>query len=88
MVARRWIVSGHVQGVGFRWFVVKCANEIGVRGWVRNEANGDVQAYAIGSEQDLDRLAAYLHQGPAHSTVRSVEQREAAVERVHSFEIR
>ncbi|MCU1329546.1 MAG: acylphosphatase [Bryobacterales bacterium] len=88
MIARRWIISGRVQGVGFRWFVVKCANDLGLKGWVRNEANGDVQAYAIGSEADLDRLAGHLHKGSPHSEVRTVDQQEGAVERVHSFEIR
>lgn len=87
-VARRWFVTGRVQGVGFRWFVVRSAKEIGLNGWVRNEANGDVQVYAAGSEADLDRLAGYLHMGPAMSEVRSVMQSEAAVSRVTSFEIR
>lgn len=86
--ARRWIVHGRVQGVGFRWFVVRCARELGVTGWVRNEDDGAVQAYAIGSEEQLDRLAGFLHKGPLMSDVRSVDQVEASVEKHRSFEIR
>ena len=87
LAARRWRVNGRVQGVGYRWFVVKCANEIGVKGWVRNEPDGGVQAYAIGSEEQLDRLAGFLHKGPPLSDVRSVEQQEASIEKVTAFEI-
>lgn len=88
IVARRWLVRGRVQGVGFRWFVVRWARELGVTGWVRNEDDGAVQAYAAGTEEQLARLAGFLHKGPALSDVRSVEQTEASLEKHHSFEIR
>ena len=55
--ARRWFVSGRVQGVGFRWFVQNEADRLGLRGWVRNEDDGRVQVYAIGSPEQLDELA-------------------------------
>jgi acylphosphatase len=83
--ARRWFVTGHVQGVGYRWFVEKHANTLNLRGWARNEPDGRVQVYAIGSRADLDRLAALLQQGPPHSTVRAVEQQEAPVQQLSSF---
>lgn len=87
-LARRWFVHGRVHGVGFRWFVQRCAREIGLTGWVRNEDDGTVQAYAVGTEEQLDRLAGLLHKGPAVSDVRSVDQAEASVETHRSFEIR
>jgi acylphosphatase len=84
--AREWYVSGRVQGVGFRWFVQEHADELGLRGWVRNEDDGRVHVYAIGKPEHLDRLAAWLHQGPRMAVVRGVEQREAAVQQLSSFQ--
>jgi acylphosphatase len=86
--ARTWFVSGHVQGVGYRWFVRKHAEEIGLAGWVRNEDDGRVQAYAVGTLEQLNELAARLHLGPAHATVRGVEEIEAAVQQLSSFQSR
>jgi acylphosphatase len=86
--ARTWFVSGHVQGVGFRWFVTRRAGEIGVSGWVRNEDDGRVQVYAVGNTDQLDRLAAFLHQGPPHAHVRGVEQQESPVQQLNSFQSR
>jgi acylphosphatase len=86
VVARRWLVSGRVQGVGFRWFVEECARRIGITsGWVRNLDDGRVEAYAAGTPEQLDLLAARLHQGPPHSIVRGVEQMEAPMQQLDSF---
>jgi acylphosphatase len=85
--ARTWFVSGHVQGVGFRWFVTRRATEIGVTGWVRNEDDGRVQVYAAGTKDQLNDLAAALYRGPLHATVRGVEEQEAPVQQYGSFDI-
>jgi acylphosphatase len=74
-----------VQGVGFRWFVAKNADEIGVRGWVRNEDDGGVQVYAVGTADQLTELAALLYQGPRMAEVRGVEEQEAPVQQLSSF---
>jgi acylphosphatase len=74
-----------VQGVGFRWFVQKNANNIGVRGWVRNEDDGRVQVYAIGTKDQLNQLAALLHLGPRMAEVRRVEEQEAPMQQLSSF---
>jgi acylphosphatase len=74
-----------VQGVGFRWYVEKHAINTGVRGWVRNEDDGRVQVYAIGTPDQLNNLAALLHQGPRMADVRGVEEQEAAVQQLSSF---
>jgi acylphosphatase len=74
-----------VQGVGFRWFVESAANEIGLRGWVRNEDDGRVQVYAVGNTESLNRLAAFLHQGPRLAEIRGVEEQEAPVQQLSSF---
>jgi len=81
------VVSGRVQGVGFRNFVYLRASELGLAGWVRNEADGTVQVYAIGTVTLLDRLAGYLHMGPRMAHVRGVEQREAPVQQLSSFRV-
>jgi acylphosphatase len=74
-----------VQGVGFRWFVEQGANNLGLRGWVRNEDDGRVQVYAIGTREQLDRLTALLYRGPRMAEVRSVEEQEAPVQQLSSF---
>jgi acylphosphatase len=74
-----------VQGVGFRWFVAKNADNIGVRGWVRNEDDGRVQVYAIGTQDQLQELAALLYKGPRMAEVRGVEEQEAPVQQLSSF---
>lgn len=83
--AREWYVSGRVQGVGFRWFVQRQAQELGISGWVRNEDDGRVHVYAVGTQDQLNRLAGYLHMGPRMAEVRGVEEREAAVQQLSSF---
>jgi acylphosphatase len=83
--ARRWFVSGRVQGVGFRWFVEKNATSIGIRGWVRNEDDGRVHVYAVGTPDQLNELAALLHRGPRMAEVRGVEEQEAPMQQLSSF---
>lgn len=74
-----------MQGVGFRWFVEKSASSIGVRGWVRNEDDGRVHVYAVGTAEQLNELAGLLHQGPRMADVRGVEEQEAAMQQLSSF---
>jgi len=75
-----------VQGVGFRWFVQKHSAEIGLQGWVRNRDDGRVEVYAAGTNEQLDRMAGFLHQGPRGADVRGVEQQEATVQQLSSFQ--
>jgi acylphosphatase len=86
--ARRWIVKGSVQGVGFRFFVQDRATALGLRGWTRNLDDGTVEVYAEGPANHLSDLAAALHKGPSMAHVRSVEEHEAPIERCASFSIR
>ena len=59
---------------------------MGLRGWARNEDDGRVQVYAVGTAAELDRLAGLLHQGPRMAEVRGVEQQEATVQQLISFQ--
>ena len=62
--AAKLIVTGRVQGVGYRWWAVGQAQRFGLRGWVRNRRDGTVEILAIGDAKDLDRLEAVCAQGP------------------------
>jgi acylphosphatase len=72
-VARRYLVSGRVQGVGFRYFAQDIANREGVSGQVRNLPDGRVEVVAEGDEESLGRLEAALWRGPSHARVESVD---------------
>ena len=73
MTARKFVVSGRVQGVGFRWFVARLAAALGIRGTVRNLNDGRVEVVAAGSDAALERLARELAQGPPAAQVERVE---------------
>src|SRR5277367_4404052 len=75
--ARRFIVRGRVQGVGFRWFVEREAHILGIAGWVRNNANGSVEIMAQGTRDQLSGLRSRLRQGPRAARVDDVEESEA-----------
>jgi len=70
----RLVVSGRVQGVGFRWAAVAEAQRRGLAGWVRNQAGGGVEIVAEGDKDGLEKLAAWARQGPRFASVSSVEQ--------------
>jgi acylphosphatase len=86
--AKRWFISGMVQGVGFRYFVQHQANALGLSGWVRNLDDGRVEVYATGPASRLSDLAAALYKGPRMSDVRGVEEYEEAVQNLSGFAVR
>ena len=65
-------ISGKVQGVGFRYFVLRQAQELGILGWVSNKPNGDVEAFAQGEKADLEQFIAKVKKGPSFSRVEDV----------------
>jgi acylphosphatase len=86
--ARRYYVSGQVQGVGYRYFAQRAARDLGVRGWACNLDDGRVEVLAIGTAHQLDDFEGELRLGPLHADVRHVEVEEAAEVRVEGFHIR
>jgi acylphosphatase len=76
-LARRFVVRGRVQGVGFRWFVEAEAQRLGIAGWVRNNADGSVEVLAQGSREQLVGLRSRLREGPRAARVDDVEELEA-----------
>ena len=82
-------VRGYVQGVGFRWFVVRTAARLSLSGWTSNEPDGSVRVVAEGSVQALDELLARIERGPAGASVETVDaQRSPAQGNLGSFTIR
>jgi acylphosphatase len=71
-IARRLTISGHVQGVGFRWFTVDAARREGVTGWVRNLPDGRVEAFVEGDEDAVTRIERVLRRGPSRARVEHV----------------
>ncbi len=72
-VARRFLISGRVQGVGFRWFVQSAADREGGHGWVRNLPDGRVEAHAEGGAEALERVERAPRHGPPAARVEDVE---------------
>jgi len=86
--ARRFVVRGRVQGVGFRWFVEREAHTLGIAGWVRNNHDGSVEILAQGTRDRLAGLHARLREGPRAARVDAVEVTDAkAIEGLASFRI-
>ncbi|MDR1468261.1 MAG: acylphosphatase [Spirochaetaceae bacterium] len=66
------VVTGRVQGVGFRWTAAAEAERLGVKGWVRNTSGGEVEVWAEGPEAAAHEFLAWLHRGPRHARVDEV----------------
>ena len=77
---RHYLVTGVVQGVGFRFFARRVAQRLGLAGWVRNLPDGRVEAEAEGSPSVLDAYARELGRGPAGAMVSGVESIEVSDE--------
>jgi acylphosphatase len=86
--SRRFLISGSVQGVGFRSFTQRVARDLGVTGWARNLDDGRVEVHANGTLSQLDDLESRLRQGPAWADVRGFEVLEDAVTDTSGFYIR
>jgi len=85
--ARRWLVRGNVQGVGYRYFAQENASLLGLTGYARNLDDGRVEVYAVGAPEQLSDMAGRLRQGPRWADVRGVEETEVAIRRYSSFEV-
>jgi acylphosphatase len=79
-------ITGMVQGVGYRYALQREAAKLGITGWVRNRADGSVEAVAQGSQQALDALAAWARRGPSAARVTDVTAKAAAPEDERNYE--
>ena len=87
LTARRYLIRGRVQGVGFRYFAQRVAAQLGVNGYTCNLDDGRVEVYAVGTDQQLADLAGWLWKGPRFADVRGVEESEAGVQQYDTFQI-
>lgn len=76
LAARKYWISGRVQGVGFRFFAEREGKSLGLRGYVRNLADGRVETYAIGDEKSLKKFKRLLSEGPGSAHVTRIEELE------------
>ena len=74
--------------MGFRHFVEQTAKSLGLRGWVRNRDDGDVEVYALGEAAQLSELGGLLWKGPLWAEVHGVDESEAAIEQHRGFFVR
>jgi acylphosphatase len=77
-MVRHYLIKGRVQGVGFRWYVHREAGALGLKGWVRNTEDGDVEVVAAGEPEALAELKAALQKGSRGSRVDAVIAHELA----------
>lgn len=75
------LVTGRVQGVGFRYFARQKAIETGIRGWVRNSAPGHVEIEASGMQKDLNTFIDWIKIGPTRAIIKTVSITEIPNER-------
>ncbi|MBV9783286.1 MAG: acylphosphatase [Acidisphaera sp.] len=74
MSAKRLVISGRVQGVGFREWLVAAARKLGVSGWVRNRSDGAVEALVAGDTDAVEELLRACRRGPRGAQVTSIEE--------------
>jgi acylphosphatase len=86
--ARHVLVSGRVQGVGFRWHARAKGQDLGLAGWVRNLPDGRVEAWLEGDEGAVRAMLAWLERGPPAARVTGLEIVERACEGLTEFGLR
>ena len=79
-IARKYLIKGRVQGVGFRYFADRWASQLGICGYVKNLWDGSVEVYAIGDLPAIDELKRQLAEGPRSAHVTSIDETDEAVD--------
>ena len=82
--AKLFLVSGMVQGVGYRYFAQRLADQLGISGYAKNLSDGRVEVYAIGRAEALESLRASLARGPHSADVESVDVEDRPIEKRYS----
>jgi acylphosphatase len=78
LVTKRLIITGRVQGVGFRFYAERKARELGIAGWVRNRRDGSVEAVIQGAPGTVETMIAWARRGPPSAVVAEVRVTEAS----------
>jgi len=87
-VAKRLIVSGRVQGVGFRYFSQETARRFGIKGWVRNLSDGTVELHVEGTANEVDAFQQALKDGNRFVGVERIDETKTEDQGFRKFEIR
>jgi acylphosphatase len=82
------LISGRVQGVGYRYATVNIANRLGLTGWVRNLPDDRVEAVFEGSKEVVDEMVGWCHVGPSAAMVTNVVVEYEAPEELRGFQFR
>ena len=80
-IAKKFLIKGRVQGVGYRYFADRWASQLGVCGYVKNLWDGDVEVYAIGEAPALEELKSHLAEGPRSAHVTTVDESDEPVDK-------
>ena len=80
-IAKKFLIKGRVQGVGYRYFADRVASELGICGYVKNVWDGDVEVYAIGDAVAMEELKRQLAEGPRSALVTSIDESDEAVDK-------
>lgn len=87
-IARHLVITGRVQGVFYRAWAQGHARELGVSGWIRNTADGSVEAHVEGEENAVERMIARMRNGPSNARVEDVAVEDAELQGLGRFEVR
>ncbi len=88
MQAWRYTVRGRVQGVGYRYFALQAARELGLSGFVRNQPDGSVEVLAEGDDEALVTFEARLREGPSFGHVEALERQPSSPRGAAGFHVR
>jgi acylphosphatase len=80
-VAKRYVISGRVQGEGFRYFAERQAIQLGISGYVKNCWDGNVEVYAIGDAIMLEEFKSHLAEGPRSAHVTKIAESDEPVDK-------
>ena len=83
-IARKFVISGRVQGVGYRFFAERVGTQLGLCGYVKNLWDGNVEAYAIGDEVRLEEFKRRLEEGPRMAHVTAVQESMEPVDKKYT----
>ena len=83
--AKKYLISGRVQGVGYRFFAERWGNELGICGYVKNCWDGNVEVYAIGDETSLQEFRGHLAEGPRSAHVTGIEEFDEPIKKRYTL---
>ena len=84
-IAKKFVIAGRVQGVGFRYFADHWASQLGIHGYVKNLWDGSVEVYAIGDAIALEEFKRQLAEGPRSARVTNVAESDETVDRRYKY---